>query len=280
MVSYFLANDGSLSLFLKGRWHVVASDHENYEKVKKGLATLKEEDLVKLIDKATTINNWGAGNIQVQGGVILYKGEEVKHKAVVDKIFALIRANLPATPLLNFLDRLMLNPRSSARNELYDFLENKGLPITPEGMVLAYKAVQPNYLDIYSGTIDNTPGRTIKIDPGLVDDNRQHHCSKGLHVGALEYAESYGGSNCKLLVVLVDPAHVVSVPTDYSCQKMRVCQYTVLKDFKEELTAPVYTAQAEEITDDYFDEGDVESYEDYDDDTDYYDEDYDTGRWY
>jgi hypothetical protein len=58
----------------------------------------------------------------------------------------------------------------------------------------------------------------------LVNDDRNSACSVGLHVGTFGYAESFAE---QMLVVLVDPADVVSVPTDSNAQKMRVCRLYV-----------------------------------------------------
>src|SRR5690606_21428120 len=131
-----------------------------------------EKDLVKLIDRAQTINGWGKNKILVQNGEIYYNGAPVPHRVIVNKIFQLIEADLPTQPLINFLENVMQNPRMSAREELYDFLEHRGLPLTEDGCFLAYKSVKSDYLDVYSGTISNKPGQVVKMDAGLVDDNR------------------------------------------------------------------------------------------------------------
>jgi hypothetical protein len=63
-----------------------------------------------------------------------------------------------------------------------------------------------------------------------VDDNRDHGCSHGLHIGNYEYATHFGGDNSKLLVVKFNPSDAVSVPHCTSHQKLRVAKYTVIKD--------------------------------------------------
>jgi 23S rRNA U2552 (ribose-2'-O)-methylase RlmE/FtsJ len=86
------------------------------------------------------------------------------------------------------------------------------------------------------GRILNAIGETIEVSRRQVDDNRDIGCSYGLHVGSLDYASSWGP---KVIVVKVDPADVVSVPKDCSCQKCRVSKYEVLYDFVGEITASV-----------------------------------------
>ncbi len=146
-------------------------------------------------------------------------------------------------------------------------------------------------MDKYSGTLNNKPGSKLRVPRQAVDDNRANQCSKGLHVGALDYVGWYGSSGDKLIVVKVDPADVVSVPLDSHAQKCRTAAYEVLRDFDGELTKALYDAKAEnaygeaeedddnwdfadddhdEYVDDYYDddEDDDDDYEDEDDDFD------------
>jgi hypothetical protein len=59
---------------------------------------------------------------------------------------------------------------------------------------------------------------------GLVDEDRDSACSVGLHVGTFGYAQRFSE---QMLVVLVDPADVVSVPTHGDAEKRRVCRLFV-----------------------------------------------------
>jgi len=56
------------------------------------------------------------------------------------------------------------------------------------------------------------------------DANPGKDCSKGLHVGATSYVEQYGKDSHAVLVCLINPANVVSVP-DHDKTKIRVCEY-------------------------------------------------------
>ena len=42
-----------------------------------------------------------------------------------------------------------------------------------------------------------------------------------------------------LVVVKVNPEHVVSVPVDYNNQKLRVCEYTILSELPNEKLEPI-----------------------------------------
>ena len=102
---------------------------------------------------------------------------------------------------------------------------------------------------MYSHTFDNSVGSTCEVPRGKVNGNREHHCAAGLHVGAFDYAKSYGGINLddnegdggnKLMICKVNPRDVVSVPNDCRCQKLRCCKYEVVSEFEDLLKSVVH----------------------------------------
>jgi hypothetical protein len=158
-------------------------------------------------------------------------------------ILDMVKQGFPFEPMLNFLDNLSQNPSDHAIVELFDFMENKNMPITYDGCFLAYKAVRNDYKDIYSGKFDNSVGNVCEVPRSSVDSNRDNGCGHGLHVGAIDYAKSYGGINTDgfeggdndggnhLMICKVNPRDVVSVPTDHKFQKLRTCRYEVVSKF-------------------------------------------------
>jgi hypothetical protein len=124
-------------------------------------------------------------------------------------------------------------------------LEKNNLPITPDGYFLAYKKVRANYLDVHSGTMDNSPGRVVEMPRNKVDDNQNNTCSHGLHFCSEGYLKHFGGE--RTVIVKINPADVVSIPNDYNQTKGRACRYEVIgevgvnPDDKEEFTQPVQT---------------------------------------
>lgn len=275
----FVSCGGSLvvgPMLTNGKTYPLAEDHPARKRI---LALLREgadeEDVIEVIEQEENLLDYVIGTDFAEGvclvddnGKVYFNGEEV-HGTIVTRINEFIRDGLPIDNLLRFVERVKQNPSYRAQQELYDFLENKGLPVTDDGYFLAYKAVQSNYMDKYSGKIDNSPGQTVSMDRAKVDDERSRHCSKGLHCGALDYVYMYGGGDDHIIIVKVDPKDVVSVPNDCSCQKCRVCRYEVLRDFEGSLNRPLYTAQGEEL-DDYDDDMNwdfaKDDYEEYNDD--------------
>jgi len=147
------------------------------------------------------------------------------------------------------------------------------LPTTPEGKVLGYKGVQHDYWSS-TGNADtivvqgetnerhqilNEVGATIEVSRRCVDDNKDNHCSFGLHVGSYDYANSWAGHDGRLLVVEFDPEDAVSVPTDCDFQKLRVSKYRVVEDITDtrkelnkvvyEANKPIYGSNEDEVED-------------------------------
>lgn len=137
--------------------------------------------------------------------------------------------------LVRFVKRLDDNPSKRSVESLYDWVEANGLSLNADGHIVAYKGVTNDSKSIHSGTasvngvvhtgqIPNAIGDVITMPRNQVQDDPRIGCHQGLHVGSHSYASSFGA---RLLTVTVDPADVVSVPTDCGAAKMRVCRYTV-----------------------------------------------------
>ena len=264
----YLTNASAIILFFSnGEKARVEKTDKTYAKVLKAfdLPTEDQENAIRIVlNPAKITKEFIKGNdkFEVVDDTVLYQGEELP-PALVQKVLSIIRDGLPLEHFEKFWQRLELNPSSSSVSELIDFLSYKELPITEDGFFIAYRGVDTEYWSIHGNTktkvlqgkVDNVGkiwngvGETIEVLRREVDDNRNQGCSFGLHVGSLDYAASWGP---KVIVVKVDPADVVSVPTDSSCQKCRVCKYEVLYDFVGEITASVVTETGEDdlVTDD------------------------------
>jgi hypothetical protein len=147
--------------------------------------------------------------------------------------------------MVNFMHNLMKNPSKRSVDELYGFLEKNNLPLTPDGHFLAYKKVRRDFKDIHSGTMDNSPGTIVEMERNQVDDNKDQTCSTGLHFCGLSYLDHFGGSDSRVVIVKIDPADVVSIPSDYNGAKGRACRYEVIGEMgvkaEDAFTAPVQT---------------------------------------
>lgn len=235
-MNFIKSNDERYSGVFEGRAFVVNPDHSNYRAIVECFQKKDYTDFWALCNPAKAVEKYIGTNVVVEGGVVVYRGEEVKN-AVVDKIFEFMKDSLPVEPLVKFLENLLANPSMASRNELYDFLEHNGFPLTEDGCFLAYKGLRENYLDIHSGKFSNTIGSVIEMERHDVDDDRRVACSYGFHVGTYEYANGF--QKGKLVMVKVNPRDVVSVPHDCSCQKCRVCKYEVIQDCEVQFDCPL-----------------------------------------
>ena len=169
--------------------------------------------------------------IDANGDVFMRDEPSVKvAKVLAKRLFEFSLENLPIEPLVYFWKKLRKNPSKNSQEMLYEFLEKNHHPITSDGNFIGYKKVDTTstpgkLVDNYTKKIDNSIGVIVEMPRKDVVEDKNQTCSRGLHVAAWEYAKTYPGN--VLVEVLVDPTDVVSVPTDYNSQKMRVCRYKV-----------------------------------------------------
>ena len=243
-INYIISGNGTMTIVLNNESHSIGYDHPNYIHIKECLVNNDEESMIPLLNIPESILNYTDENVTIEAGVLKYKDEEI-HNSLTERIMTMMRDGFPFQPMIKFLGNILENPSNRAVQELYSFLEHKNLPITEDGCFLAYKAVNKNYMDKYSGTIDNSVGQSVSMQRRKVDDNCNNGCSDGLHVGALDYVESYRneGNEDKVVIVKVNPQDVVSVPTDSECQKVRCCSYEVVADYTGPLKEQVHHAQ-------------------------------------
>jgi predicted DNA binding protein len=189
-----------------------------------GLATIKDQISAKF---------HGSG-VEVEGGKVYFNGAEL-HNVIADRILDMLRDDADASSLVNFITNLMNNSSFTAVQELYLFLESNRIPLTEDGYFLAWKKIRHDWKDIHSGTIDYSVGSKPEMPRNQVDEDRERTCSKGLHVAGWDYLPHFGssGSSDRVVIVKVNPADVVSVPSDYNNAKMRVSKMEVLREYAD-----------------------------------------------
>ena len=277
----YIDNEGvAVTLVADGKAYTIAAFHGNYKGIMDALLAEDWDRAKELADIATAVKSYVSAatkDVEIRGNAVYYKGEALGG-AVVDKILRFMNEGKPTGPLVAFVERLMANPSFGSRERLYAFLAAGELPITSEGFILAYKAVKSDYFsktagkepvevstdggktwETFTGHIPNNVGNIVKVDRSRVDDNPNNHCSYGLHAGQLAYVRSFGSGADKKVIVQIDPADVVSVPTDCGGQKLRTAKYTVISDFQGEFkTALADTDNLYGNDDDYESEEDGE----------------------
>jgi len=240
--SWMKSGNGTITLVIDGQMYQVGPQEEVYNDVLDGLkGDYEAEYYLDLIDKAQAVeaylDQYESDVISISHDTVYYtEGEtkEVVENSIVKYILEFQKDGLPIQPLINMLTKMYQNTSMSSIKSLYDFLDNKNLPVCEDGDFLAWKAVRNDYRDKWTGRIDNSPGQTVSVSRRLVSDDRSKSCSFGLHVGTLDYVKGYGSfPSDRIILVKVNPKNAVSVP-DHESEKMRVCEYTVLKDCSDQ----------------------------------------------
>jgi hypothetical protein len=221
----FIIQGNNVTVVIGNKPHTISKTHITYQKV---IDAIKQGDwdMVKdIIEPKKVVLNYGKGNVSVQGETLYWKGK-VLNTGLAIRMIAMLQEGFPIEPMVNFMENLYQNPSKRAVTELYGFLEKNNLPITPDGHFLAYKKVRADYLDVHSGTMDNSVGKVVEMERHEVDDNKDNTCSTGLHFCGQSYLSHFGGE--RVVIVKINPADVVSIPSDYNDAKGRACRYEVI----------------------------------------------------
>lgn len=249
--------EGATVTFSDGSSYPVSSDHPKFAEIRDALWNDADEDtifgLVSPFDAIFKNFTHITDRISRKGNTLYFDGDALGTSiaaAIVDSMNEEGFDNKDGVwpSYVAFLERLMNNPSQESREHFYKFVESHGLTITPDGMVVLYKGVnETKDPDVFrssnsgygivttpdgvtteyqSAPLPNGVGYVVSIPRSMVDDNRNRHCSNGLHAGTHEYASDFAPV---LLTVLVDPRDVVAVPNDYNNAKVRVSKYKVIE---------------------------------------------------
>jgi hypothetical protein len=245
----YLIQGKNIVVIIDNQPHTVTSTHIGYEKIKQAIRDNDWDAVKDVIDPKKQILEYGAGNVAIQGSKVFWKEREM-HGVLTNRLIEMYQDGFPIEPLIAFMENLMSNPSKRAVEELYGFLEKGNLPLTPDGYFLAYKKVRADFRDCHTGTMDNSVGQIVEMERNAVDDDQNRTCSAGLHFCSKEYLSHFGGSDSRTVILKINPADVVSIPTDYNNAKGRACRYEVIGELgvhpDQAFVAPVQTEAAKD----------------------------------
>jgi hypothetical protein len=236
----FIQTTSGINLVMAGKPVAVSAHDKHFDAVVEALKSgAGEEDIHAIlaaeltrVTEATKLTD----DLEVKGGALFYQGDEL-HGTLADRILKMLDEGFNLTPMVKFLENLMTNPSHRVVSQLYAFLEKGQNAITEDGHFLAYKAVRADFLDIHSGTMDNSVGRVVEMPRRKVDEDPNRTCSHGLHVCSFDYLPNFAHANGHIVICKVNPADVVAIPADYNDTKMRVCRYEVVGEYEGYYTA-------------------------------------------
>lgn len=260
-VSYKLVeeDDGSdttLTVFIPNAdkpYTITPSTNPNFDKVldmliKKSYKGVNE--LVKLLDLPKQVQvafNESALSERVQvtkQGDVRFDGDLVDN-SITKQILKAIEQGQEVDPLVQFFEKIQLNPLERSKQQLFDWLGKHDFSIFEDGDILAYKGVLVDgtgYKSKSSGTafvngkeikgqIPQKLGDVVTMPRSEVIGQPTVACGVGLHIANFRFAKTFVRG--KVLAVKVNPRDVVSVPSDSSYEKIRCCRYVVVEEVTE-----------------------------------------------
>lgn len=225
----------SVSFYKDGEFHMVEKSHANYpailEELRKPESERDESLLMDLADIPRAIAKLSAGRVSAGPDGIYFK-DGLVGGYMAERLMSMMSDGIDVTPWMLFMDNLMDNPHAEVRDDLFKWMENGKMPITPQGEMIAFKKVRDDYTDVHSGKFDNSPGSVLEMDRTLCDPNRNNTCSTGFHFCSQGYLHSFGGS--RIMAVVINPRDVTAIPKDYNLTKGRCCKYTVQAELRSQ----------------------------------------------
>jgi len=266
MIPFTLIEDEdgqTLSALVNGTVFVADDTHPYFDAILQGVRS-GDSGVAELFDLAKAAGEKFTAltdRVSVKGGTLYLDGDPV-HDALAGQVVRFIEEGVEDwKPLVAFFENTQANPNEHSREQLFNWLAREEFSITADGLIVGYKGVRKTdagYESIHSGRavvngeeksgrIPNGIGDVIEMPRSQVQFDPSIGCHTGLHVGNFDYANGFAQG--ALLEVTVNPRDVVSVPSDCSAQKMRVCRYTVVGLIEQKYEQPlrVYDQEVEDV---------------------------------
>lgn len=269
LVKNEVTGEATVVAFLCGEIRQAGSTHPNFERICTALLTdADEEATLELFNEEAEVARRFerlSDRVTVANGAVYFDGDEVD-EVISRQIIRFMEAGVDDwKPLVAFWEKLSANPSEHSREQLLAWLNTHDFSISNDGDIVGYKGLSHDRNSIHSGgaivddvdvsgKVPNQDGSVIRMARSAVNANPSQGCSYGLHVGTYDYANSFGQV---VVEVRVNPINVVSVPTDCSAAKMRVCEYSVVREVERAYDSPVVSDVYDEAE---YDEDDTFGY--------------------
>lgn len=258
------SGDSFINVFYEGDTKLARSNNSNFAQIESEATairdTLKDDpyadveervsDLLGLFDMGKAIEGRFkrlSERISIRGNTVLVDNDPVD-SSLTRKLVEIIDAGEEFSALVNYFENVYANPEPYSREQLYVWLNNHQVPITPDGYLVAYKGMHRSsdeegeyfrptthgkiIVDGEEGSsreLKQRIGSVVEMPRSEVCHNPHAACSVGLHIGSFEFARDYArGGTGVLLEVHVNPRDVKSVPNDAGGAKIRVCRYKII----------------------------------------------------
>lgn len=227
-----------------GRVETTTSDHPNWDAIWNGVQQ-GDESVIDLFDVSKVVTEKFrrvTDRVTLRGGVVLLDNDPVDNELSDQIVRFLEEKEEDWKPLVSFLENAASNPNEHSREQAYRWLSHRSFAFTDDGCILAYKGVEPDGMGGFrsissgkaivngkevSGRIPQKVGDVVEMPRSEVQHDPRVGCHTGLHAGTWSYASGFAQG--AVVTVKINPRDIVSVPTDCSSEKVRVCRYEVVE---------------------------------------------------
>lgn len=242
----YTLGETSFSFFLNGKQHTLASDHPQIDEI---ITLVVNDEPAERIYELINVKQYVT--VVSFGDVIIDSDDNVRFKGDIVPEYLAKRIIQHAhfgkalvAPLIKFAEKLMKNPTLDVREDLYKWLDNGKMPIFADGDFMAYKLVSSEYKPLYNrGNYgqDQSVGQIVEQPRNTCNQNRNATCASGLHFCSYDYLPVFqnynSGKGARVIVLKINPADVVAIPTDYNLSKGRTCRFEVIGEIEPEKIA-------------------------------------------
>jgi len=143
-------------------------------------------------------------------------------------------------PVQKLIERIASVELEHTAQDVLSFVKRGDLPLTKDGNIIAYKKLVSwtqdglqGYVDVHSRTVFQCVGDVVEMPAHMVDKNRRHSCSVGLHVARRNYLRNFSGN--RTVIILIHPEDVIAVPHGEP-DKVRVSRYQIIAELSADGT--------------------------------------------
>jgi hypothetical protein len=237
----FTITPSSISVVLQGRPRQLNNTHMNFLAVREALKQLDQarlagdeeahtillDKLHQFVDVPTFIAIVTEGRVQVGKDGVRFDGKPLSGH-FTDRLIGLLSEGFDVRPLARMLDRLDKAPVADAKDGFLRWLEKSNMPLCEDGCFIAYKYVRADYMDGFSGRINNAIGAVIpRLEVDGVNTDRNQTCAEsGYHFCSFGYL---CGQQPRVMLVKIAPEDVASFP-DSEAAKGRCLFYEIVDE--------------------------------------------------
>lgn len=249
----YLITDDRVTIIMDGRFRSFSMSTDQGQTIADLLQAVPQdhEAIREAADIRLFIERKSFGRVAIDtDDIVRLDGEPVDY-GVAQTLLHYYGRGADCTAIVKYIERVSLNPSEGIANDLYRFLKQGNLPLTPEGKIRAFKGVREDFLSFHRGSeevevldgdtiemhvghIPHVPGTILRMRREDCNLDRSNSCGKGLHACSVEYLKAFYNRAAAYLIVEIDPADVTAIPDHSKDQKLRCHTLAVICQIEQE----------------------------------------------